>query len=252
MVKLDITNFFESISERQVYHCFRRLGYRALVAFYLARLCTRELPFDCQKSTRWTNENDRKFLSRRQVGHLPQGAPTSPMLANLACSSLDSEIAKAVRRRRLTYTRYADDITLSGRFRNWNDAAKLSRRIQRIVSDRGFSINSQKTHIATNGARKIVTGLSVEGNKTRLLRSYKDEIRKELYFMGKFGLIGHCRRIRQKNPFSYLLRIVGKIEYVTLVEPQLGIRLKDRFIELFPEFLRLRALVFNQSIGSKL
>jgi RNA-directed DNA polymerase len=49
VLKLDITQFFESISERQVYYVFHRLGYRALVAFCLTRLCTRILPWHADK-----------------------------------------------------------------------------------------------------------------------------------------------------------------------------------------------------------
>ena len=77
------------------------------------------------------------------------------------------------------------------------------------------------------------------------MRSYKDEIRKELYFIDKFGLDGHCARVNQRNPFAYLLRLAGKIEYVNLIEPKLGVRLKAKFIELFPDYYKLRALVLS-------
>jgi len=88
LVKLDITNFFESISERQVYRVFREAGYCALMAFQVTRICTRlgSGSFKYGKRRWKTRGKDRyKVLANDRLGHLPQGAPTSPMLANLVC-----------------------------------------------------------------------------------------------------------------------------------------------------------------------
>ena len=244
VLKLDITRFFESISERQVYRVFRGLGYRALVAFCLTRLCTRILPeYSDQRvrrrTKRWRPGRHRPFQSAHVVGHLPQGAPTSPMLANLVCVPLDSDIQKIALRDGLVYTRYADDMTLSGLLVNRDAAVKLISEISCIVGKYGFGINSQKTTIAKNGGRKIVTGLSIEGDAVRLPRTYKDALRKELYFLEKYGLRDHCARIGQQNHLSYVLRLAGRIRYTVLVEPVIGGRMMTKFSELFPQFEQL-------------
>ncbi|MDD2336131.1 MAG: reverse transcriptase family protein [Geobacteraceae bacterium] len=247
LVKLDITSFFESVSERQVYHVFRKLGYRAQVAFCFARLCTRVLPYDqdmrfFRGTKRWKTGRKRICLSTKVIGHLPQGAPTSPMLANLVCASIDTELQEIAQRNGLMYTRYADDMTFSGYFENRSAAVALCKEVSLVISKNGFSINSQKTNIAKNGGRKIVTGLSVDGPTVRLPRSYKDKIRQELYYIEKHGLPDHCARTRQKNQLSYLLHLDGKIKYIKSIEPAFGEKIEGDFRKLFPDFAAIEML----------
>jgi RNA-directed DNA polymerase len=177
------------------------------------------------------------------MGHLPQGAPTSPMLANLVCVSLDSELQRLAGREGLIYTRYADDMTFSGQLSDRTSVAKLIGEIFALVGKHGLVINPKKTSIAKNGARKIVTGLSIDGDEVRLPRSFKDKLRKDLYFLGKFGLDGHCTRIGQKNHLSYLLHLDGQIRYAIKVEPIVGGVYSKEFNRMFPDFSQLRQLI---------
>jgi len=248
LVKLDLTRFFESVSERQVYRVFRDLGYRALVAFCLTRLCTRVLPASSdnrlQRCTkRWQPGKPRTFLGARVVGHLPQGAPTSPMLANLVCVALDADLQEIARREGMTYTRYADDMTFSGEMTDRSGATRIAREASVVVGCHGFGINRQKTSIAKNGGRKIVTGLSVEGDAVRLPRAYKDEIRQELFYLGKHGVENHCSRIGYKNHLLYLLRLAGRIRYAIAVEPVVGRRMMDKLQIIFPKLLEMEQMV---------
>ena len=247
LLKLDLTRFFESVSERQVYRVFRGLGYRALVAFCLTRLCTRALPAASdnrlqRRTKRWQPGTSRKFLGSPVVGHLPQGAPTSPMLANLVCVALDANLQAMAIREGLTYTRYADDMTFSGDVFDRSVVARISRETSVVVGRQGFSINTQKTSISKNGGRKIVTGLSVEGDTVRLPRAYKDKIRQELFYLGKHGLKDHCSRIRYKNHLSYVLRLAGRIRYVISVEPEVGKRMMDNLRIIFPTLLEIEQM----------
>ncbi|MBF0402085.1 MAG: RNA-directed DNA polymerase [Magnetococcales bacterium] len=251
ILKLDITRFFESVSERQVYRVFRGLGYRALVAFCLTRLCTRVLPSTVDhrlrlRTKRWQTgdqRNQRNFPGARVIGHLPQGAPTSPMLANLVCVKLDADLQKIAAREGLTYTRYADDMTFSGEVVDRAAAIRISREISIAVGHYGFGINLQKTSIAKNGGRKIVTGLSVDGEVVRLPRAYKDAIRQELFYLDKHGIQGHCARIGHKNHLSYLLRLAGRIRYAISIEPVIGQRMMEKFLRIFPTFLETEQMV---------
>ncbi len=103
LIKLDVRNFFESISEINVYQVFRHLGYQPLVAFEMTRLCTRVgAPTSFRLSERWRSDFERRpVIAAYQVtrmGHLPQGAPSSPMLANLAVREFDMEVTQIASR----------------------------------------------------------------------------------------------------------------------------------------------------------
>jgi RNA-directed DNA polymerase len=248
VLKLDIRNFFESISERQAYHLYRTLGYRALVAFCLARLSTRVLPEATDKRSRsrarrWHPGKVYEILGNNVVGHLPQGAPTSPMLANLVCAALDGDLQRIAVREGLTYTRYADDMTFSGELDDRAAAVDTLRELSRVVGEHGFSINAQKTSIAKNGGRKIVTGLSVDGEALRLPRAYKDKIRQELFFLYKYGIASHCQRIGQRNQLSYLLRLAGRIRYASSIEPEAGAKMMANLLAMFPMLLETERIL---------
>src|SRR5205807_998791 len=95
--------------------------------------------------------------------HLPQGAPTSPALANLAAYVLDVRLSGLAKKFGVAYTRYADDLTFSGdehiivgKSMNW-----LIRYMRGIVRDEKFTWNNHKKKIIRSGHRQIVTGLTV-------------------------------------------------------------------------------------------
>ena len=248
IIKIDITRFFESISERQVYRIFNGLGYRPLIAFILTRLCTRIVPAAedmraYRKTPRWQTGKDRKIFNSDVVGHLPQGAPTSPMLANLVCRELDKNLEKIALVEGLVYTRYADDMTFSCGLYDRDQVKRVIKQVSAQVGDFGFSVNSRKTSVSKTGGRKIVTGISVEESELRLPRVYKDKIRQELYYLERFGLASHCSKLKAKNHFTYLMRLNGKIRYAAAVEPRFGMRALAAFAKLFPKYDDLEKLV---------
>ena len=107
-------------------------------------------------------------------GHLPQGAPTSPHLANLVAGWLDIRLAAMCRRDVITYTRYADDLAFSGYEGSPHWMLSV---IERTVAECGFQLARDKTHIMTANQRQMVTGLVVNEKvalpkgKRRILRS---------------------------------------------------------------------------------
>ena len=107
VLKLDLKDFFPSVTFRRVRGLFTALGYSYAVASTLALLCTE---YDRQPFER---DGEQYFIS---VGprHLVQGAPSSPGLANLIAWRLDRRLAGLATKRGFTYTRYADDLTFSG------------------------------------------------------------------------------------------------------------------------------------------
>jgi retron-type reverse transcriptase len=133
LLNVDLTNFFGSITLAQVREEFLKIGFPIATADTLAQLCTYN-------------------------GSLPQGAPTSPALSNLAFAEADQEIAALSLSRKLTYSRYADDLSFSG-------LTPIPRpfvtELDRVLSSRGLALNPQKTRFAGPTQAKYVTGLVV-------------------------------------------------------------------------------------------
>ncbi len=132
VLTLDIKNFFPSISIAQVTQVYRVAGYSASAASILARLCT------CR-------------------GALPQGAPSSPRLANLVCFRMDRRLAKFAERSGFVYSRYADDMSFSAA--TASILAKSQPFLSHIISNTGFTLNTGKSRLVGPRGRKTVTGL---------------------------------------------------------------------------------------------
>ena len=237
MIKVDIKDFFESISERQIYYVFRRLGYSALLSFELARLCTRTVPLKKYgepalafryNMRRWYNEGPEikgpPYKRRRRVGHLPQGAPTSAMLANYAVADLDARIAAIAKIHGASYTRYADDIVLTLADGDRQICSKIFGEVSQEITKAGYRLNSAKSRVVGPGGRKIVTGLVINDKVVRLPRTVKDDILLVIYHIKKHGLLGHMEKRRSKRPLGYLNHLVGRILYCHSIEPAFGRR----------------------------
>lgn len=136
LMVIDIQNFFPSITLEKVTRVFDSLGLPPEVSLQLGRLC-------CLGS------------------RLPQGAPTSPTLANVVFRPVDDTLQELTTEWNCKYTRYADDLAFSGSRRfSPKDVDQLAEIIERF----GLSINHKKTRIIGQGGRQIVTGLVVNKN----------------------------------------------------------------------------------------
>jgi RNA-directed DNA polymerase len=166
LIKVDIRNFFESISEIAAYRVFRNeFGFQRLISFEMTRLCTRKGPSSAFRArSRWRSHWNRyaKISSywTSKVGHLPHGAPTSPMLANLSVRALDEQLQALAESGGLIYTRYADDLFFSTTELKYTrqDAGILITKIYGELRTHGFSPNTSKTTVSPPGARKLVVG----------------------------------------------------------------------------------------------
>lgn len=161
-------------------------------------------------------------LGRRlATPHLPQGAPTSPALASLAAYSLDVRLAGLARSRDLTYSRYADDLTFSGRHAA---AAGLRRVVPAIVADEGFSLNPVKTRRRTASQRQVVTGVVVNQRLNVARREY-DQLKAILHDVERHGA-AVANRAGHPELRAHLL---GRIAWVQSLNPARGNRLRRRF-----------------------
>ena len=142
----DIKDFFPSIHIKRVVGLFKEMGYSSTVAYYLAKCTTYK-------------------------ESLPQGAPTSPDIANIICRRLDSRLLSLSTKNRWNYTRYCDNITISG---NGNFTGNSI--VQKIVAEEGFILNHKKTYISRRNCHQGITGL-VANEKVNIPRHRRKNIR---------------------------------------------------------------------------
>jgi RNA-directed DNA polymerase len=238
LVKLDIHDFFESIPERRVYFAFRECGYQPLVAFELARLCTRvhspthpTMPPEWQSSRRDTPGVISSY-AHPLIGHLPQGAPTSPMLSNVVSRPLDELLDRLAHRDGLVYTRYSDDVVFStDRDLGRRQVRTLVKDATRIFAAFGHMVHQKKITVAPPGSRKLVVGLLVDGSEARLSRAYRSRIETHLHGLEKFGLADHAAARRFTSIWGMIRHIEGLISHTCAVDPKHGASLRVRLTE---------------------
>ena len=171
ILKIDLENFFSTITFPRVYGIFRKEPYNfnKEISIFLAHICI------YQNST--SDASD--------FGLLPQGAPTSPLIANLACRRLDNTLMSIAKKYKCTYTRYADDIYISTNLSEFPKEiyynGKLSETIINIIeADNQFKINNNKVKLLKQQQRQLVTGI-VTNKKMNIKRNFIKNTRAMLY-----------------------------------------------------------------------
>jgi hypothetical protein len=187
---MDLADFFPSIKLNRVIAVFRHFGYPPNVAFFLARLCCVD-------------------------GAIPQGAATSPALSNTIAFHMDARLSGLARACGLTYTRYADDLTFSGKL----ITIRFPEIVKGIVREEGFQVRDEKTHLCRSTGKRIVTGISVAGDALAVPRKYKRELRKEVHHILAHGYISHITKRKIRDPF-YLDALYGRLMFWRWVEPK--------------------------------
>ena len=227
LVKLDVKNFFESVSEISAYRSFRLLGYQPLISFEMARICSRVGTYTLSRShEKWKSRASWSTIvtyAHHRVGHLPQGAPTSPMLANMAVSGMDADLVALASVFGLNYTRYADDLTFSTQERNLGRAraGEFIRQAYKVMGRHGLSPNITKTQVVPPGARKVVLGLLVDQDVPRLTREFKAGLRMHLYYLlrADVGPAKHARARGFAAVAGLRNHIHGLVTYAFQIEP---------------------------------
>ncbi|UYV36568.1 reverse transcriptase family protein [Rhodobacteraceae bacterium D3-12] len=189
LLKIDIKDFFPSISFRRIMYVFVKLGYPQNVAYMLSKLCTLD-------------------------DKLPQGAASSPSLSNIVCQSMDTRFYRLCKANRLRYTRYADDIAISGK----KIPIGVRRLLFEIIESEGFEVNEKKVRFLREGERKIVTGLDITSGSVRVTRRFRREIQKDVYFVWSAGLSAHISRRKLFFP-NYIDHLEGRVQFWATVEP---------------------------------
>lgn len=166
----------------------------------------------------------RKLLTQP---HLPQGAPTSPALANLCLWKLDKRLNGLAKKMDIRYSRYADDLAFSGGRHLYKNNLYMRKLIEHIVTEEGFSIHHAKTFTASQSQRQTLTGIVVNRHPNISRREY-DEIKAILYNCKTFG-VEKQNRAQHPNFKDYLH---GKISYIASINSSKGERLLKQFYQI--------------------
>lgn len=233
ILKVDIKNFFNNISEQQVYKVFKGFGYPKLLSFEMARLCTRVTPN--RRGNRWNKVIRKKYTSlytNRIIGSLPQGAPTSPALSNLVFFKADEDLGVLAEENGAIYSRYADDLCFSFFESNRNSVVSFKKSVLQVLWNYKFEENSDKTRIIPPGCRKIITGVVIDSGKTTIPKELRDRIRMHIYYAKKNGIPAHCKEKGFCSIVGFHNHLNGLINYVRLINPSQGIKFQTEFYQL--------------------
>jgi RNA-directed DNA polymerase len=245
---IDLKDFFPSINYGRVRGMFMAIPYECdeAVATVLAQICC------------FNNQ-------------LPQGAPSSPIVSNMICAKMDTQLQRLARRHRSFYTRYADDITFSTNLRNFPFAlagvnaagqVEVGPELLQVIQDNGFEVNPDKVRLRTRNRRQEVTGLTTN-SFPNVRRRYVRQIRAMLHARRKYGLqaaqeefltlYDQKHRSPDKAPPLFKQVVKGRIEFLGMVRGEDDViyrRFLKQLRDLAPELVEkpideLEALVME-------
>ncbi len=229
VIRLDLADFFPSVAAGRIYGIFRAAGYPEPVAHALTALTTNVVP-----ATFWhalpRPSDPAQIQAHHRLGrqlatpHLPQGAPTSPALANLAAFRLDRRLRGLAAALGVRYSRYADDLTFSGPRSLAGTAGRFRQTVAEIAREEGFRINEMKSTLATSAGRQRVCGVVVNQRPNVARRDY--EVLKATVHNARIQ--GPAAQNRASLP-DFRAHLLGRIAWVESLNPGHGAKLRREF-----------------------
>lgn len=216
LATFDLAQFFPAIALPRIHGLFRALGYPWEVARHLAGLCTTATPAAIRQ--RLPDPHQR---SLHAIPHLPQGAPTSPALANLLAFTLDLRLHGLARRIGANYTRYADDLAFSGPAKTLKH---LPTTLKTILQDEGFALNPAKTRIMPRNASQRITGIIVNTH-CNIPRTTYDALKATIHNCLRSG---PASQNRAAHP-NFRAHLEGRITWVEQINPPRAAKLRAIF-----------------------
>jgi hypothetical protein len=228
VLKMDLEDFFPSVSFGRVAGLFRTVGYPEAVADLFASIATNVVPDETWESdARVSFRNHQALRGRYARPHLPQGAPSSPAIANLCAYRLDRRLVGLAASCGAVYTRYADDLVFSGAGEFARCVRRARHQIAAIALDEGFRVNYRKTRIMRQSVRQRVAGIVVNQH-SNIARGEFDRLKAILHNCQRHGLESQNR---DQHP-DFKAHLAGKIAFVESLNPQRGKRLREMLLEI--------------------
>lgn len=215
VVNLDLIDFYDYCTQLKVYAALRDgCGYEKSDAIFLSKLCCFE-------------------------GRLPQGAPTSTLLANFVAVALDERLAQLAQEAHCRYTRFGDDLTFSSSVLDREGVAELIRKIRHAVARAGFRVNDTKVSVAWPHQQQAVLGIIINPlvPESSPSPSPSPSVRAPRTMLRKLRAALHTRRRGLRKPKWTDDQIRGAIAYVNMVDPEKGRVLLDEFRDVIQEKL---------------
>ena len=196
LTRIDVKNFFPSLTSKHVFRIWRDLGYSSKISAILTKLTTYR-------------------------GHLPQGAPTSTALANLALVHADEQIQQLAAFSRASYTRFVDDMCISG-----PHPETAINTIIRILREEGLGVSHKKLKIKSRAHRQEITGYVVNSSSTPSKnRQGRNRVRSAIHKL--------ARTPRESRMFDRDLRSIrGRIADIGRTNPGAAMRLERQLANL--------------------
>ncbi|TWU58706.1 Reverse transcriptase (RNA-dependent DNA polymerase) [Rubripirellula tenax] len=210
VLNMDLENFFPSIGFPRVRQVFKGLGYSPAVATILALLCT-------ESPRRAVTYAGQPYLVASGPRGLPQGACTSPAISNQVAKRLDRRVQGLATKFGVAFTRYADDMTVSGGAEMTTRIGYMMAKLRHIAEDEGFVINRSKTRVLRRNTAQIVTGLVVN-DKPTVSRTQLRRIRAILHHAHHDGLSAQNR----EQHANFRAWMQGMIAFVAMTRPELA------------------------------
>jgi RNA-directed DNA polymerase len=230
VLRTDLEDFFPGFAGVRVQSFFRTIGYPETVADLLGGLVTNAVPHNTWRDVikqpgfalgpgeLW------QVQSMYARAHLPQGAPTSPSLANLCCYRLDCRLSGLARSAGATYTRYADDLAFSGGEGFAGCVERFATQVAAILGEEGFTVQHRKTRIMRQSTRQHLAGL-VTNQRVNVRRAQFDMLKAILT-----NCVRHSPDTQNRDAHPHFREhLQGRIAFIESINPEKAKRLRAIF-----------------------
>lgn len=221
LLHFDLRDFFNSIGAAKVQAVFHTLGLPPGVAQTLAALCTVATPEPVIERLRDDGWADWRQGQALRSPHLAQGAPSSPMLANLCAFQLDLRLDGLAWALGARYSRYADDLVISGPDSLRRNHRRITAWVEWIAAQEGYAVNRRKTRVGTQAAAQTVCGVVVNRHPN-LARAEYDRLRAILH---QCALRGPASQNRE-GVADFRAHLKGRVDWAVQLNPARAHRLQ--------------------------
>jgi hypothetical protein len=227
VLRMDVEDFFPSVSGLRVQAALRTAGYPEHVADLLGGLCTTKTPRGIWRGDavfEIAPECLGSLRERYARRHLPQGCPTSPAFANLCFYRADCRLAGLAKSANANYTRYADDLAFSGDAHFAARMDSFSTRAAAILIEEGFQVHHRKTRVMRQGVQQHLAGLVVN----RRIKTPRADFDRLKSILTNCCHHGPESQNREQHP-AFEAHLSGRIAFVENTNPAKGQRLRKIF-----------------------
>jgi hypothetical protein len=224
VLRLDLLDFFPTVTAARVVSVLLTAGYPEAVARSVAGLCTGRVPGRVWDLPGAPASGPDGWRARRLYlqPHLPQGAPTSPALANLCTYRLDVRLFALASAAGATYTRYADDLAFSGGDDFGRSAPRFALHTCAAALEEGFAVNTRKTRLMRRGVRQHVAGVVVNAHPN-VARDEYDRLKATIHNCVRLGPSGQ----NLSGHPDFRAHLAGRVAHVAMLNPARGRKLQE-------------------------